>query len=92
MDEDRSMIEPAAQSFEAPRGNHNFKDSVIIYSFNNQNIQFIVEHIDDPKPQSMSGLKLFLLMLFGVLGVFVCVVMGIIFYQKQQEQSRKRFY
>lgn len=69
MDEDRSMIEPAAQSFEAPR-----------------------EHIDDPKPQSMSGLKLFLLMLFGVLGVFVCVVMGIIFYQKQQEQSRKRFY
>jgi len=69
IEEDRSNIEPAAQSFEAPR-----------------------EHMDDPKTQSMGGVKLFLLMLFGVLGVFVCVVIGIIFYQKHQEQSRKRFY
>nr|CAG4651043.1 EOG090X07L3 [Simocephalus serrulatus] len=67
--EDRSNIEPAAQSFEPPR-----------------------DHVDDPKPSSMGGVKLFLLMLLGVLGVFACIVLGIIFYQRQQEQSRKRFY
>ncbi|XP_057381461.1 vesicular integral-membrane protein VIP36-like [Daphnia carinata] len=67
--EDRSNIQPAAQSFEPPR-----------------------DHVDDPKPSSLGGVKLFLLMLLGVLGVFVCIVLGIIFYQRQQEQSRKRFY
>ncbi|EFX84199.1 hypothetical protein DAPPUDRAFT_209797 [Daphnia pulex] len=50
------------------------------------------EHVDDPKPSSMGGVKLFLLMLLGVLGVFACIVVGIIFYQRQQEKSRKRFY
>lgn len=50
------------------------------------------EHVDDPKPSSWGGVKLFLLMLLGVLGVFACIVVGIIFYQRQQEKSRKRFY
>ncbi|XP_046656763.1 vesicular integral-membrane protein VIP36-like [Daphnia pulicaria] len=50
------------------------------------------EHVDDPKPSSMGGVKLFLFMLLGVLGVFACIVVGIIFYQRQQEKSRKRFY
>ena len=50
-----------------------------------------LEHVDDPKP-SMGGFKLFLMLLFGVLGVFAIVVIGIMFYQKHQEQSRKRFY
>nr|CAG4643264.1 EOG090X07L3 [Ilyocryptus agilis] len=50
------------------------------------------EHVDDPKPSSLGGLKLFLLMLVGVLGIFALVVVGIIIYQKRQEQSRKRFY
>lgn len=49
------------------------------------------EHVDDPKP-SMGGFKLFLMLLFGVLGVCALGVIGIMFYQKQQEQSRKRFY
>nr|CAG4648696.1 EOG090X07L3 [Polyphemus pediculus] len=67
--EDRSLIEPAAQSFEAPR-----------------------EHVEDPKPAGMGGVKLFLVMFCCVLAVVVVVVIGIMFYQKNQEQSRKRFY
>jgi len=50
------------------------------------------DHVEDPKPSSMSGFKLFFLLLLGVLGCFACVVIGIMIYQKQQENSRKRFY
>lgn len=50
------------------------------------------DHVDDPKPSSMSGFKLFFLLLLGVLGCIACVVIGIMIYQKQQENSRKRFY
>ncbi len=50
------------------------------------------DHVDDPKPSSMSGVKLFFLLLLGVLGCVACVVIGIMIYQKQQENSRKRFY
>jgi len=50
------------------------------------------DHVEDPKPSSMSGVKLFFLLLLGVLGVFACVVIGIMIYQKQQDNSRKRFY
>ncbi|KDR14191.1 vesicular integral-membrane protein VIP36 [Zootermopsis nevadensis] len=50
------------------------------------------DHVDDPKPSSLSGIKIFLLMLVGALAVIACVVIGIMFYQKHQENSRKRFY
>ena len=50
------------------------------------------DHVDDPKPSSMSGVKMFFLLLLGVLGCFACVVVGIMIYQKQQDNSRKRFY
>jgi len=50
------------------------------------------DHVEDPKPSSMSGVKTFFLLLLGVLGCFACVVIGIMIYQKQQENSRKRFY
>lgn len=50
------------------------------------------DHTDDPKPSSMSGLKIFFLLLLGVLACFACVVVGIMIYQKQQDNSRKRFY
>ena len=50
------------------------------------------DHVDDPKPSSMSGVKLFFLLLLGVIGCIACVVIGIMIYQKQQENSRKRFY
>ena len=38
------------------------------------------------------GVKTFFLLLLGVLACFACVVIGIMIYQKQQENSRKRFY
>nr|CAG4640926.1 EOG090X07L3 [Eulimnadia texana] len=50
------------------------------------------DHVDDPKPSLLSGAKKFVLILLGTLGVIACVIFGIILYQKQQEQSRKRFY
>ncbi|XP_023724588.1 vesicular integral-membrane protein VIP36 [Cryptotermes secundus] len=50
------------------------------------------DHVEDPKPSSLSGIKIFLLMLVGTLAVIACVVIGIMFYQKHQENSRKRFY
>lgn len=50
------------------------------------------DHTEDPKPSSLSGLKIFLLMLVGAIALIVCVVLGIMFYQKHKENSRKRFY
>lgn len=50
------------------------------------------DHVEDPKPSSLSGVKIFLLMLFGSIVLVACVVIGIMFYQKQNERSRKRFY
>uniref|UniRef100_A0A0K2SVF1 Vesicular integralmembrane protein VIP36like [Nasonia vitripennis] n=3 Tax=Lepeophtheirus salmonis TaxID=72036 RepID=A0A0K2SVF1_LEPSM len=50
------------------------------------------DHVDDPKPSSMSGLKIFFVLLLGLLGCFACVVIGIMIYQKQQDNSSKRFY
>jgi len=50
------------------------------------------DHVDDPKPSSMGGVKLFFLLLLGVLGCIACVIIGIMIYQKQQDNSRKRFY
>lgn len=87
--EDRSNILPAANSFEPPRGKK--KENIVMIL--NKLIEFLIilEHVDDPKP-SMGGFKLFLMLLFGVLGVCALGVIGIMFYQKQQEQSRKRFY
>jgi len=49
------------------------------------------DHVDDPVP-AMSGVKKFFLGLLIVLAVVVCVVVGIMIYQNQQENSRKRFY
>lgn len=50
------------------------------------------EHIDDPKPSAWSGVKTFLLMMLAAIGVIVLVVVGIMMYQKHQENKRKRFY
>ncbi|XP_063980277.1 vesicular integral-membrane protein VIP36 [Diachasmimorpha longicaudata] len=50
------------------------------------------DHVDDPKPSSLSGIKIFLLMLVAALALIACVIIGVMFYQKHQENSRKRFY
>jgi len=46
------------------------------------------DHVDDPKPSSLNGIKIFLLMLVGTLAVIACVVVGIMFYQKHQENEK----
>ncbi|XP_053976550.1 vesicular integral-membrane protein VIP36 isoform X2 [Hylaeus volcanicus] len=50
------------------------------------------EHIDDPKQSALSRIMFFFLMLVGALAIIACVVIAIMWYQKHQENSRKRFY
>ncbi|XP_062556218.1 vesicular integral-membrane protein VIP36 [Armigeres subalbatus] len=50
------------------------------------------DHKDDPKQGGMSNVKIFFLILLVMLIVVVLVVIGIMFYQKHQENARKRFY
>ncbi|CAH1641467.1 unnamed protein product [Spodoptera littoralis] len=49
------------------------------------------ERIEDTKP-AMSGVKTFLYMMAIAIVIIVLVVLGIMYYQKRQEQSRKRLY
>ncbi|XP_049880800.1 vesicular integral-membrane protein VIP36 [Pectinophora gossypiella] len=49
------------------------------------------ERIEDEKP-AMSGVKTFLWMMCVAIIIIVLVVLGIMWYQKKQEQSRKRLY
>ncbi|XP_030758886.1 vesicular integral-membrane protein VIP36 [Sitophilus oryzae] len=49
------------------------------------------DHVDDPKP-STSGVKIFLYTVFGLIMLIVIGVVGIMYYQKQSERNRKRFY
>ncbi|XP_063614606.1 vesicular integral-membrane protein VIP36-like [Penaeus indicus] len=50
------------------------------------------DHVDDPKPSELSTWKKVLLLIFGVLAICGCVFIGGLFYVKQKEQQRKRFY
>ncbi|XP_078421840.1 lectin, mannose-binding 2-like a isoform X1 [Cetorhinus maximus] len=47
---------------------------------------------DDLDYEPMSGLTLFFIVFFSLMGLMVLAVIGIIVFQKWQEQSRKRFY
>ncbi|XP_067879495.1 VIP36-like protein isoform X2 [Heterodontus francisci] len=47
---------------------------------------------DDLDYEPMSGLTLFFIIFFSLVGLMVLGVIGIIVFQKWQEQSRKRFY
>ncbi|RWS30714.1 lectin-like protein [Leptotrombidium deliense] len=49
------------------------------------------DHVEDPPP-AMSNVKFFFLVLFGIIGVIVIVIVGVLVFQKQQETSKKRFY
>lgn len=50
------------------------------------------EHVDNPKQSALSRIMFFLLMLVGALAIIACIVIAIMWYQKHQENSRKRFY
>lgn len=50
------------------------------------------DHVDDPKPSELSTWKKILLLIFGVIAICGCVFIGGLFYVKQKEQQRKRFY
>ncbi|XP_046741583.1 vesicular integral-membrane protein VIP36 isoform X1 [Diprion similis] len=50
------------------------------------------EHVEDPKPSALSGVKTFFLMLVVAIVLIAALVLGIMYYQKHQENSRKRFY
>ncbi|KAG1664562.1 VIP36-like protein [Nymphon striatum] len=50
-----------------------------------------LNHVEDPEP-SMSGFKLFMIILCSIIGLVVLGLVGFMLYQKQQETSRKRFY
>ncbi|CAG9794749.1 unnamed protein product [Diatraea saccharalis] len=49
------------------------------------------DRVEDAKP-AMSGIKTFLWMMAVAIVIIVIVVLGIMWYQKRQEQSRKRLY
>jgi mannose-binding lectin 2 len=48
------------------------------------------DHVDDPAPRS-SGLKIFFIVIFSVLGI-VGVIVGGIYYYQQKETRKNRFY
>ncbi|XP_048379054.1 VIP36-like protein isoform X1 [Stegostoma tigrinum] len=62
-------------------------DVVLVPSVDNLKFQD-----DDLDYEPMSGLTLFFIVFFSLVGLMVLAVIGIIVFQKWQEQSRKRFY
>lgn len=65
---------------------------IFFYFFIIHVILLLSEHVNDPKQSALSKIMVFLLMLMGALALIACVVIGIMWYQKHQENSRKRFY
>ncbi|MFH4980074.1 hypothetical protein AB6A40_006783 [Gnathostoma spinigerum] len=50
------------------------------------------DHIDDPRPSKLGWFGTFILMIVAIAVIVVALGFGIIFIQKSQERSRKRFY
>lgn len=50
------------------------------------------DHVEDPKPSALTTWKKIFLLIFGVITICGCVFIGGLFYTKQKEQQRKRFY
>ncbi|CAG0920774.1 unnamed protein product [Notodromas monacha] len=48
------------------------------------------DHVDDPKPSSLRGLKMFLLIVVGVAAVVGCVILGLYLYHRNDEISKQR--
>jgi len=49
------------------------------------------EHVDDPKP-SWSNLQIFVVLLLGMIGAVICSIAGYMYYEKYQQNKKKRFY
>lgn len=52
---------------------------------------YFSDHIDDPPPP-MSGTKLFLIIVCALLGLCVCIIGGVMVFQRSQDNTRKRLY
>ncbi|XP_078095410.1 lectin, mannose-binding 2-like a isoform X2 [Mustelus asterias] len=63
------------------------EDEVLVPSVDNLSLPE-----DNLDYEPMSGLTLFFIVFFSLMGLMVLAVIGIIVFQKWQEQSRKRFY
>lgn len=50
------------------------------------------ERSEDKKSSGMSNVKIFFLILFGMIVAVAAAIGGIMFYQKHKENSKKRFY
>lgn len=46
----------------------------------------------DVQDEGMSGVQLFFMLLFSVLGLGVLIVVGLVLYGRWKENKRKRFY
>lgn len=46
----------------------------------------------EDKPKPVSNVKIFFMILFGMIAAVVLTIVGIMYYQKRKENSRKRFY
>lgn len=49
------------------------------------------EHVDDPKP-GMSNVKIFFLLLFGMIAAVILSIAGYMWWEKYQQNKKKRFY
>uniref|UniRef100_A0A1L8E2X2 Putative legume-like lectin family n=1 Tax=Nyssomyia neivai TaxID=330878 RepID=A0A1L8E2X2_9DIPT len=50
------------------------------------------ERSEDKKPSGWSNVKIFFVILFGMMVAVACAIGGIMYYQKHKENSKKRFY
>ena len=61
---------------------------VLYYIFTNN----FPDHVDDPKPSSLTMWKKIILLILGICAICGSIFIGGLFYAKHQEQQRKRFY
>ena len=58
--------------------------------------RWLADHIDDPRGSyvlsKITGWRLFVIIVVGLIGLGVCCMVAYIIFSKRQEESRKRFY
>lgn len=50
------------------------------------------DHVEDPRPSKLGWLGTTVLLIIGIVVVVAVLGFGLVFLQKRQERSRKRFY